>query len=80
MHTEARGRADALAGKLDSLGPLAVLGRGYSLTERLDNLTERGRLVCDASELSVGDQLSTRFAQGRATSTVDRIWRSNTKT
>ena len=76
VHTEARGRADALAGKLESLSPLAVLGRGYSLTEWLDD----DRLICDASELSVGDQLSTRFATGRATSTVDRVWRSSVKT
>ncbi len=66
---DSRGQVDAFAGRLESLSPLAVLGRGYSLTERLDD----GRLVGDASELSVGEQLTTRFARGRATSTVDRI-------
>ena len=65
----ARQQADTAAGRLESLSPLAVLGRGYSLTERADD----GRLIRSAAELSSGQQIATRFAQGRATSRVDRI-------
>ncbi len=59
----------AMAARLESLSPLAVLGRGYSLTQR----TSDGLLVRDAQQLSPGDDLQTRFAEGRAWSRVERI-------
>ena len=65
----ARREIETIAARLDSLSPLAVLGRGYSLTERVAD----GRLVRDAAELSVGEQLRTCFAQGRAISRVEQI-------
>lgn len=58
---------DRCAGQLASLSPLAVLERGYSLTEC------NGRLVRDAATLHPGAELQTRFAHGQATSRVDRI-------
>jgi exodeoxyribonuclease VII large subunit len=61
--------AAALAGRLESLSPLAVLGRGYSLTDRGDD----GPPLRDAVGLSPGDPLRTRFAQGRAYSRVERV-------
>ena len=64
-----RHRAEALAARLDSLSPLAVLGRGYSLTQRVAD----GRVIRRAAELAVGDELNTRFAQGRAKSRVEQI-------
>jgi exodeoxyribonuclease VII large subunit len=48
-----------LAGKLDSLSPLAVLGRGYALV-----FDGSGRLVRDAGEVSVGDALRIRVQTG----------------
>ncbi|MBN2578080.1 MAG: exodeoxyribonuclease VII large subunit [Pirellulales bacterium] len=65
----ARQRATAMAARLESLSPLAVLGRGYSLTQRLAD----GRIVRSAVELSVGEQIATRFAAGRAVSRVEEI-------
>ncbi len=65
----ARQQAGALAGRLESLSPLAVLGRGYSLTQRTDD----GRVVRSATELSVGQEITTRFAHGRAASRVERL-------
>jgi exodeoxyribonuclease VII large subunit len=67
----ARHRADAATGRLESLSPLAVLGRGYSLTQR----TADGRLIRAATELSPGQQITTRFAQGQAISRVERVVR-----
>ncbi|MBI3466157.1 MAG: hypothetical protein HY000_24350, partial [Planctomycetes bacterium] len=58
-----------LAAKLDALSPLLVLARGYSLTQRLPD----GRLIRDASELQVGDQIATRFAAGRAISRIEEV-------
>ncbi len=64
-----RQRIDDMAGRLDALSPLAVLGRGYSLTRRVSD----GQVVRDASQLSLGEAISTRFARGQATSRVERI-------
>jgi exodeoxyribonuclease VII large subunit len=65
----ARQQADAAAGRLESLSPLAVLGRGYSLTQR----TSDGRLIQAAAELSPGQQITTRFGQGQTVSRVEQI-------
>ena len=66
---QARQQVEATAARLESLSPLAVLGRGYSLTQR----TADGRLIHDAAELAPGEQISTRFARGEAVSQVERI-------
>jgi exodeoxyribonuclease VII large subunit len=66
---DARHRLDTLTASLDSLSPLGVLGRGYSLTQRVTD----GRLVRDARDLLPGDQLRTRFAHGEALSRVEQI-------
>lgn len=65
----ARQQADAAAAQLESLSPLAVLGRGYSLTQRLPD----GQVVRAAAELAPGQQISTRFARGQAVSRVECI-------
>jgi exodeoxyribonuclease VII large subunit len=61
----ARARVAVLARGLDAISPLAVLGRGYSLTRRAD-----GTPVTDAAEVAVGDELETRLAKGRVVSDV----------
>ena len=65
----ARNRVDTLASRLESLSPLAVFSRGYSLTQR----TSDGQIIRAASELTPGEQITTRFAQGSSTSRVERI-------
>ena len=65
----ARRQVDKAAAGLDSLSPLAVLGRGYSLTQRISDR----QIVRDAAELSPGEQITTRFAHGEAVSRVERI-------
>jgi exodeoxyribonuclease VII large subunit len=60
---------DSTAARLESLSPLAVLGRGYSLTQR----TSDGRVIRDAGELGVGDQITTRFSRGETISRVEEI-------
>ncbi|MCS7305175.1 MAG: exodeoxyribonuclease VII large subunit [Thermoguttaceae bacterium] len=58
-----------LAARLESLSPLAVLGRGYSMTWRRAD----GQLVRDAIQLQPGEELLTRFYRGQATSRVESI-------
>ena len=52
-------RLGKAAASLEALSPLSILSRGYTLTETAD-----GRLIHKASEISVGDTLRTRFADG----------------
>lgn len=64
-----RRQVDSLAARLESLSPLSVLGRGYSLTQRVSD----GRVIRDATELLPGEQTRTRFAKGQVTSRVEEI-------
>jgi exodeoxyribonuclease VII large subunit len=59
----------ALAAQLESLSPLAVLGRGYTVTTRISDR----QAINDALQLMVGEAISTRFATGSAISRVERI-------
>ncbi len=68
-------QAGVLAARLEGLSPLSVLARGYSLTQR----TADGRLLIDATRLSPGDQITTRFARGQATSRVEQVDSSGTE-
>jgi exodeoxyribonuclease VII large subunit len=52
------------AERLESLSPLGVLQRGYSLT------MAHGRIARDAATLAPGDTLETRLASGRVVSRV----------
>ncbi|HEY8347530.1 MAG TPA: exodeoxyribonuclease VII large subunit [Symbiobacteriaceae bacterium] len=56
----------ALAGRLDALSPLAVLGRGYSITRRMD-----GQVVKDARQVAVGERVSVLLHRGRLTCLVE---------
>ena len=53
--------------QLRALSPLAVLDRGYSLTQTAD-----GEVVRDAGRLKKGDTLKTRFAKGTVLSEVKK--------
>jgi len=61
-------RLDRVSDRLRLLSPYGVLERGYSLTTTAD-----GAVVRDASSLSEGAVLKTRFANGEAESTVVRL-------
>ncbi len=60
-------RLGALAGRLDALSPLGVLGRGYALASKKE------RLVQSATDLEKGDLLGIRFADGSVQARVTRV-------
>jgi exodeoxyribonuclease VII large subunit len=62
-----RHRFTAAAGRLGSLSPLAVLGRGYSLTRTPD-----GRIVRAARQVAPGDPLSVLLHEGQLDCRVER--------
>jgi exodeoxyribonuclease VII large subunit len=55
-----------LNSQLRMLNPLAVLGRGYSLTRRAD-----GTVVRSAGKVKSGDRLITQLADGKIVSNVE---------
>ena len=57
-----------LCGKLDSLSPLKVLARGYSITQNQQNLTIRS-----LKDVNVGEQIKTRLTDGNIISQVIRL-------
>ena len=67
--SQTRQRMVGLAGRLESLSPLAVLARGYSLTWR----TRDGQLIQDAGTLSSGEHITSRLAHGEVVSCVEGI-------
>lgn len=60
----------AIDARLHSLSPLAVLDRGYALVQGAD-----GALIRGTAQISVGDTLTTRLADGQFTSLVETIAR-----
>jgi exodeoxyribonuclease VII large subunit len=68
----AQQQAAALAGRVDSLSPLGVLARGYSLTTRAAD----DGVIEDVTTLAPGDQIKTRFARGTAISRIEQIGES----
>jgi exodeoxyribonuclease VII large subunit len=66
---QSREKVASLAARLDSLSPLAVLSRGYSVTTRLDS----GEVVRNGADVAVGELITTRLLSGELVSRVERV-------
>ncbi len=55
-----------MTARLESINPLSVLGRGYSLTTNTN-----GKLLTSCDQIEVGDTISTRLATGTIRSKVE---------
>ncbi|NOX97065.1 MAG: exodeoxyribonuclease VII large subunit [Nitrospirae bacterium] len=62
-------RLATLAGRLESLSPLGVLSRGYSLSLKLPERV----VIREAAALKVGDEVETRVKEGSFLSRVEKI-------
>ena len=62
-----RQRTESFARSLDALSPLKVLGRGYSITRRLDT----GAVIRAAADVAAGESVETILASGRLISRVE---------
>lgn len=60
-----RERAGRLAAALEALSPLRVLGRGYSIAQKED-----GTVLSSIEQVTVGEALSLRLADGQVTCTA----------
>ncbi|MDO4557966.1 MAG: exodeoxyribonuclease VII large subunit [Planctomycetia bacterium] len=66
---ELAGRDLTMTGaRLESVSPLAVLGRGYSLTQTSD-----GRVIRDSEGLTIGTVITTHLAKGMLRSRIEEI-------
>jgi exodeoxyribonuclease VII large subunit len=63
-----RSRLEQASGKLETLSPVAILERGYSLV-----FDERGALVNDTSQLTPGDLIHARLARGEVDARVESL-------
>ena len=59
-------RVGATAARLESLSPLAVLSRGYSVTTRASD----GQIVRDSGDVQPGEEIRTRLVRGEVVSRV----------
>ena len=57
----------ALSGRLDALSPLKVLARGYAVA------TRQGQVLHSVAQLSPGEEIQLRLADGTALCAVERI-------
>ncbi|MDX1763335.1 MAG: exodeoxyribonuclease VII large subunit [bacterium] len=64
-----RDRLSSLSSRLETLSPLHVLSRGYSIVYRLAD----EEIIRDVRSLSAGDRLRLRLHHGRADCTVDHV-------
>jgi exodeoxyribonuclease VII large subunit len=65
---QSRRQTASLTAHLESLSPLGVLARGYSVTMR-----ENGEVVREAASLATGELLRTQLASGEFTSRVEEV-------
>lgn len=56
-----------LCSKLDSLSPLKVLARGYSIAKKDENI------IVNSKDLSVGDSISIQFADGNVKAEITEV-------
>jgi len=69
QHERAQARVQELTATLNSLSPLAVLGRGYSLTRTVPD----GKVVRDAGSLTPGDLVRLTFTTGEARARIEEV-------
>jgi exodeoxyribonuclease VII large subunit len=63
------GQTHAYLGRLNGLSPLAILDRGYAILETMPGR----RVIRNAGQVSVGEQLSARLAGGQIRCTVEEV-------
>jgi exodeoxyribonuclease VII large subunit len=63
--SQKRSRLAQVSGRLEVLSPLAILARGYALV-----FDSSGRLLKEAGQVEVGDEISARLAKGTLTASV----------
>jgi exodeoxyribonuclease VII large subunit len=66
-----RGKVAGILGKLESLSPLSILQRGYSITRKIPSL----RILRDAADVREGEKVEVRLHRGSLLCGVEKIER-----
>ncbi|MEP6890121.1 MAG: exodeoxyribonuclease VII large subunit, partial [Nitrospirota bacterium] len=69
-----RHRTHAMLAQLNTLSPLAILGRGYSILHTVP----AGQIVRQASDVEVGQELEAQLSRGRLSCKVMRVCDNST--
>ncbi len=69
-----RSRLEQASGKLDTLSPVAILERGYSLI-----FDAQGALIKEAAQLEPGDAIRARLARGEVDARVESLRKAEPK-
>jgi exodeoxyribonuclease VII large subunit len=70
MLAQHRHRIHATLAQLNTLSPLAILGRGYSILQTVP----AGRILHRANDVRVGQELEAQLASGRLSCTVTQVF------
>ena len=70
MLAQRRHRIYATLAQLNTLSPLAILGRGYSILQTVP----AGQILHRANDVEVGQELEAQLASGRLSCTVTRVF------
>ncbi len=68
-----RQRLEGLIGKLESMNPLNVLARGYTLSGRLEPADEGSTLLRSTDDVQPGDRIWLRLHRGRLICQVEQV-------
>jgi exodeoxyribonuclease VII large subunit len=70
MLAQHRHRIHAMLAQLNTLSPLAILGRGYSILQTVP----AGQILHRANDVEVGQELEAQLANGKLNCTVTRVF------
>jgi exodeoxyribonuclease VII large subunit len=70
MLAQHRHRIHATLAQLNTLSPLAILGRGYSILQTVP----AGKILHRAKDVGVGQELEAQLASGRLSCTVTQVF------
>jgi len=70
MLVQHRHRIHAMLAQLNTLSPLAILGRGYSILQTIP----AGQILHRANDVGVGQELEAQLASGRLNCTVTQVF------
>jgi exodeoxyribonuclease VII large subunit len=73
MLAQHRHRIHATLAQLNTLSPLAILGRGYSILQTVP----AGQILHRANDVEVGQELEAQLASGRLNCTVTRVFKDS---